>query len=376
MRESEIKFVKIPEFILSSGKKIKNVEVAYETHGTLDELKSNVILVFHALSGSAHISGTNSAFSENNSFWTDDCHLGWWDSFVGENKPIDSNKNFVICMNILGGCYGTTGPNSINSETGKPYGSSFPDISVEDMVRVQKKVLDILGVKKVKCVLGSSLGGYMALEFSFLFPNFTDKSVIIASAAKTSSLNKLHNFEQILAIENDSNFSNGDYYFSQKPTRGLMLARMIAAKSYVDIDTIAMRAREEIADSNDYDYCYKLNHHIESYMFHQSEKFTKRFDANTYLKICKAIQDFDIGKKYGNGNLKNAFSKITDSSLKFLVVTIDSDVCFYPSEQREIVNILHETAIDCTYMVVSSEKGHDSFLLEPEKYGFLKQFIG
>ena len=373
--ESGVQFVELPEFILSSGAQLKNVRVAYQTHGALNEKKDNAILVFHALSGSAHISGFNQSFSKQSPFWMDDCHKGWWDDFVGEGKVIDTTKNFVICQNVLGGCYGTTGPSSVNPETGKPYGSSFPDIEVGDIVLLQKKVLEVLGIEKLKCVIGSSMGGCNALEFLMHYGASVEKAVLVGCAARTSSLNKLLGFEQIVAIENDPSFNGGDYYGKAAPDKGLMLARMIAGKTYVDIETVALRAKEELILPDDYFYDYRLRHNIESYMFHQVQKFVRRFDANTYLKIVKAIQNFDLAKKYGNGVVANALSGLRQNSTRYLVVTIDSDICYYPQEQAELVSGLRWNALPCLHKIVNSNKGHDSFLIEPEKYGFVNDFL-
>ena len=366
--------IEIEEFPLSSGKRLEKISIAFETVGRLSEKKDNAVLVFHALSGSAHIAGINEEFSKECAFWTEENITGWWDGFVGNGKLIDSKENFVICMNILGGCYGTTGPSSTSPKTGKPYGSSFPEISIEDMARLQERVLERLGVEKLKAVIGSSMGGYIALEFCMLFGERVKKAIIIGSAASTSSLNKLHNLEQIIAIENDPNFNNGDYYGVQKPDKGLMLARMIGGKRYVDIDTINERAKKEVVLPSDYIYGYKLQHHVESYIFHQGKNFVKRFDANSYLLIVKAMQSFDLARKYGQGSLESAFSKMP-KGIEFLIVSIDSDVCYFTEEQDALVNALQANGVSCTFELVHSVKGHDSFLLEPERYYFLKDFL-
>jgi len=366
--------IEIEEFTLSSGKRLEKISVAFETLGKLSEAGDNAILVFHALSGSAHIAGENTEFAKDCAFWTEENFTGWWDGFVGNGKLIDSGKNFIVCMNILGGCYGTTGPSSPNPKTGVPYGSLFPEISIEDMARLQERVLKRLGVEKLKAVIGSSMGGYIALEFCMLFGERVEKAVIIGSAASTSSLNKLHNLEQIIAIENDPDFGNGDYYGRQRPDKGLMLARMIGGKRYVDIDTINERAKKEVILPGDYIYGYKLQHHVESYIFHQGKNFVKRFDANSYLLIVKAMQSFDLAGKYGSGSLENAFSRMP-KGIEFLIVSIDSDVCYFTEEQDALVNAFQANGIKCAFELVHSVKGHDSFLLEPERYYFLGNFI-
>ncbi len=367
-------FTELAEFALSNGKKLSSVKVAYETYGKLNKEKSNTILVFHALSGSQHIAGTNKGFGKQNRFWTEENHTGWWNGFVGKKKLVDTEKFFVICMNILGGCYGTTGPSTKNPKTGKPYGSSFPQIETEDMARLQKKCLEKMGIKKLHAVIGGSLGGMLALEFAILFPKQAKKIVVIGSSAKTSSLNTLHNIEQIFAIENDPNYKMGDYYSQEKPDKGLMLARIVAVKTYLDIATIAKRAKKETILPSDYFYNYRLSTPLESYMFHQGQKFVKRFDANTHITILRAMQKYDIPKKYGKGSLEKALSNL-EKSTEFLVVSIDSDVCFYPEEQKQIAQALRKNGIDCDSETVHSEKGHDSFLIEPEKYPFIKSFL-
>lgn len=375
MINSRIKFINVPEFELESGEKLFNIKVAYQTHGKLNGKKDNAILVFHALSGSAHIAGENKSFSKQNQFWTEDNYSGWWDSFVGEGKIVDTHKYFVICQNVLGGCYGTTGPSSVNSATNRPYGSEFSDLEISDMVRLQKIVLDKLEVNKLYCVIGSSLGGFMALEYCFLFGETVEKVVAVCCSAKISNLTKLQGFEQIIAIENDSNYNGGDYYSLDAPDKGLMLARIIAAKTYVDIDTIAERARKETTLPNDYFYDYRFRHNIESYVFHQGQKFVKRFDANSYLKIVKAIQGFDLAKKFGDGSLKKSFEKLKNNNTSYLVASISTDYCYYPEEQEAIFEAMRVNGLNCRYELVDSMKGHDSFLLEPEKYFFIKNFL-
>ncbi|MCR4368383.1 MAG: homoserine O-acetyltransferase [archaeon] len=369
---SEIRIIHVGDFSLENKKTLSNVEVAVQTHGTLNANGDNAVLVFHALSGSAHIAGFNSEFSKTSKFWSNECRIGWWDNFVGQGKTIDTQKKFVICQNLLGGCYGTTGPCSKNPATKKPYGSSFPDFSLKDAARLQKIVLEKIGVKKLDCIIGSSLGGHVALEFALEYPDFAKKAILIGTSARITFLNRLHCLEQIFAIENDPNYCNGDYYLAEPPTKGLALARMIAHKTYVDIDAIAERARKETVLPNDYFYNYKISHFIESYMYHQGKKFTERFDANTYLAFLKAILSFDPVKSKGGPGQK-IFSGLC--KMDFLVVSISSDVCYYPEEQEELASQLRGAGVRCDHLAVDSGKGHDSFLLEPEKYGFINDFL-
>jgi homoserine O-acetyltransferase len=362
------------KYLLESGESLPEVTLAYETFGRLNYDKSNAILIFHALSGSSHVAGVNKG--EGIPYWTEDNMVGWWDSFIGSGKIIDTDKFFVICSNCLGGCYGSTGPSTINPVIGNKYGGKFPQISIGDMAKAQKRLVDELGIKKLFAVIGGSMGGEEALEFSILYPAIVEKVMLIGSCAYTSRLNKVLNFEQIFAIEEDPNFNHGDYYDSKSPEKGLCLARMIAHKTYVDIVKIDERAKNEIVQKEDDLKLYRLKHKIESYMLHQGKKFVKRFDANTYLRILQAMQDFDLRKKYGNGDLVEAFKKLnTNPSIQFLVVTITSDVAFFPEEQEEMVRAFNIAGVRNKYQIVDSDKGHDSFLVETEKYGFIKEFL-
>lgn len=370
MFKTQTKFCRVatPEdpFVFTNGAVFEDLTVAYEAYGTLNEAGDNVVVVFHALSGSQHAAGEDCA-GPGVPFWTADCHRGWWGDFIGPRKPINTKRYFVICANYIGGCYGSTGPSSINPETGMPYGSSFPHISITDIVESQRRLLKALGVRRVLAVLGASMGGFCAMEYAVKYPDEVALVIPIATGVRATVLSKAMNFEQIYAIEEDRHYNGGDYYDGPRPVSGLRLARMISHKTYISLSVIQSRARKEVIQPSDVLAGYRLRHQVESYMLHQASKFVERFDANSYLRIVGAWQDFDLPVQVANGDLVKTFAPCVDQ--KWLVFTISSDVCFFPEEQVEIADALKANDIDHQHITVHSEKGHDSFLLEPDLYG-------
>jgi homoserine O-acetyltransferase len=354
-------------FVLEvSGKTFGPITLAYETYGKLNEARDNAVLVFHALSGSQHAAGYNPDPGPPLDIWTDECQVGWWDTFIGPGRALDTNQHFVVCANYLGSCYGSTGPSSVDPATGKRYGGRFPVLTLGDVVRTQLKLLDHLGIETLLAVTGGSLGGVMALDLAMRAPHRVRGVIPIAAGVRATTLHKLHNFEQIYAIETDPNYRDGDYYDAAPPRKGLILARMISHKSFVHLHVMEDRSRNEIMqDENDLGL-YRLQEQIESYMLHQGKKFVLRFDANTYLRIIQMWQRMDLPRDYGDGDLVRAIRRCRGQ--RFLVFTIDSDVCFWPEEQAEIAGALKDADIDYQYITVHSDKGHDSFLLEPELY--------
>ena len=352
-------------FELKSGANLTNFTLAYEIYGKLSENKDNAILLFHALSASQHAAGINDSVEGLSVEWDKECQTGWWEGFIGSGKALDTDKYCVICINYLGGCYGSTGPYSKNPETGKPYGSDFPRVSIKDIVNSQMELINHLGIKELHATVGSSLGGLMAISLAAQYPNKVKNIVALASGIKTSVLQRIHNLEQITAIESDKNFSNGDYYENDYPKEGLSLARMIGHKVFISLGTLEKRASKEIKKEEDSSW-YQIQSSIESYMLHQGQKFVKRFDANTYLRILDAWQSFDILDECGFNDYKEMFSRC--SHQKYLIFTINSDVCFYPHQQEELTTALSKGGITPIHITVHSEKGHDSFLLEPELF--------
>lgn len=354
-------------FVFRGGEQLDHVEIAYETYGELNGDGSNAILLFHAFSGSQHAAGTNPGV-EGNEFWTPECEPGWWDLFIGPGKALDTNRYCVVCANYLGGCYGTTGPPSINPETGRRYGSSFPHVTVQDMVKSQARLLDALGIGKLIAVVGPSTGGLGCVTFATLFPERVRLVVPIATGVRTTVLNRIILLEQILAIENDPKFRSGEYYESGSPETGLGLARMISHKTFVHLNAIERRASKDVVQPEDRFSWYRAHDHVESYMLHQGKKFTDRFDANTYLRICEMWSRFDPVIESEARNLVDLFRRSRDAGHEYLVFSIDEDYCFYPEEQAALVEALKEAEVSHLFLTVHSDKGHDSFLLEPDLY--------
>jgi homoserine O-acetyltransferase len=355
-------------FAFDSGALMDDLTLAYETYGALNPRKSNAILLFHALSGTQHAAGYCESVPGTGNRWTEDCKHGWWDLFIGPGKALDTNKFFIICANYLGGCYGSSGPTSINPATGKPYGPNFPQVSSADVVRSQVRLLDQLGITKLHAVLGNSIGGLLTLNLATMFPERVHLVISCASGLRTTVLSRLTVFEQVLAIENDPHFQGGNYDENKAPELGLALARMISHKTFVHLDAIERRARGEVVQRNNALGWYQLSHNVESYMLHQGRKFVKRFDANTYLRICNLWLRYDPLRAAGVESVDALFDISAAAGHKWLVFSIDSDFCFYPEEQAELVRALEDSQVPVMHITTHSDKGHDSFLLEPELY--------
>lgn len=384
-------------FELENGRELSQVRIAYKTWGELNKDRSNAILVFHALTGSHHASGVDQE-GPGTRLWKGEVQKGWWDDFLGPGKAVDTNKFFVICCNYLGGCYGSTGPADINPETGKPYGGDFPFPTVSDIVNSQLPVLEHLGIEKLLAIVGGSVGGFMAVDFAIRFPDRVHTVIPVATGLRATVLQKALNFEQIFAIGEDSNYNHGNYYDDpldekgrQGPWRGLALARMISHKTFVSLRVMEKRAKDTIIQPEDVLSGHSLEHKIESYLMHQGRKFVERFDANSYLRIINAWQSFDLPAKM-SGKLDRVSESVVDviKEYKFdkkeffvnnvpkmlepcqdqywMLFSIDSDVCFYPNEQKEISAGLKANDIRHLYITVNSDKGHDSFLLEPDLF--------
>ncbi|MBN1269362.1 MAG: homoserine O-acetyltransferase [Kiritimatiellae bacterium] len=363
-------------FPLQRGGKFGPITLAYETYGRLSAKRDNAILVFHALSGSQHAAGHNPSVPGIGKLWTEECRTGWWNGFIGPGKALDTRRFFVVCANYLGGCYGSTGPRSINPQTRKPYGGAFPRVSVSDIVDSQMALLDHLDIRRLHAVTGGSLGGMMALNLALRHPDRVEVVIPIACGLEVTTLQRIHNFEQIFAIEEDAAFNRGDYYDGPAPEKGLALARMIGHKTYVSLHTMASRARHEIVHRERELKLYELTHPLESYMLHQGQKFVRRFDANTYLRIMDAWQHVDLLKDAGARDWKSLFRRALGQ--RYLVFSIDSDVCYYPEEQADMVERLRDAGVPVKHITVHSDKGHDSFLVEPELYtpGLARAFAG
>ncbi|MEY4699073.1 MAG: homoserine O-acetyltransferase [Pseudomonadota bacterium] len=345
---------------LQSGASIANYNLVVETYGQLNAAKDNAVLICHALNASHHVAGVSATDPEN---------VGWWDNMVGPGKPVDTNHFFVIGVNNLGSCFGSTGPMSINPATQKPYGASFPVVTVEDWVNAQARVADHFGIKKFAAVMGGSLGGMQAMAWGMMYPDRVANCVVVASTPKLSAQNIAFNEVARSAILSDPDFHGGDYYaHNVKPRRGLRVARMIGHITYLSDDDMAEKFGRELkradGDSDAYNFSFDVEFEVESYLRYQGEKFADYFDANTYLLITRALDYFDPAKAHRN-NLSQA---MTDVSAKFLVVSFSTDWRFAPERSREIVKALLDNKLDVTYAEIDAPHGHDAFLLEDPRY--------
>ncbi|MEO8343242.1 MAG: homoserine O-acetyltransferase [Gallionella sp.] len=341
--------------VFRSGAVLPHYELAYETYGKLNADKSNAILICHALSGHHHVAGH---------YADDPKNTGWWDTMIGPGKPIDTDKFFVIGLNNLGGCHGSTGPSSINPQTGHAYGASFPVITVEDWVESQARLADLLGIRQFAAVIGGSLGGMQALQWSLAYPDRVRHVFAIAAAPRLTAQNIAFNDVARSAILTDPDFHGGDFYRHKVvPTRGLRLARMLGHITYLSDDAMADKFGRELR-SGRFSYNYDIEFEIESYLRYQGDKFAAYFDANTYLLMTKALDYFDPAHEFG-GDLNKAFSH---AKADFLVVSFTTDWRFSPQRSREIVRPLLHNRRNVSYAEITSTHGHDSFLMQDAYY--------
>lgn len=344
-----------------SGQEFGPIDVAYETYGELNDLKDNAILVLHALTGDAHAAGLR---------FDGDDKRGWWDDMIGPEKAFDTNKYFVICSNILGGCSGTTGPCSINPNTGKPFGLDFPVMTIEDTVKVQRELVDYFGIKEL-IVAGGSMGGMQALEWSISNSDIVKSVIIIASTARLSAQGIAFNAVGRNAILSDPNFNEGNYYGKVLPERGLSIARMVGHITYLCEEAMHNKFGRKLQGKDNFNFDFGVDFQVESYLEHQGQAFVERFDANSYLYITKAVDYFDLGKKFGS--LQKAFEK---SKANYLVMSFSSDWLFPTSQSKEITRALVKAGKDVSFCEIESPCGHDAFLLEFEtQTKIIKSFL-
>ena len=344
-------------FALVSGKRIAELTVAYEAYGELDADRANVIFICHALSGDAHVAGSHEG---------DPKSIGWWDEMVGPGKGIDTDHYHVICANILGGCKGTTGPSSMNPATGEPYGSSFPHITVADIVAVHALLLKQIGIKQVAAVIGASFGGMQVFEMALRYPEMVQRCVCIASAASLSAQALAFDIVGRAAITSDPKWEGGDYYASGRgPTDGLAQARKIGHITYLSTDMMTAKFGREKRGAGSHlagdGESFLSDFEVERYLDHQGDKFVGRFDANSYLYITQAMDDFDLVDSYGS--LDDAFSQL---QAKTLVVALTSDWLFPPEQSHEVATALLRKGLPVSYGVLNAPHGHDAFLVEVE----------
>jgi homoserine O-acetyltransferase len=351
---------------LRCGVSLPRFTLAYETYGRLNAARSNAVLLFHAMTGSQHAAGLNTNVPGLDGRWTDELHEGWWEGFIGPGQALDTRKLFVICVNYLGGCYGSTGPASLNPSTGKPWGPDFPVLRISDIVDSQIRLLDHLGIKTLHAVIGASIGGFLSLSLATRYPERVRVVIPIGTGVETTVFQRILNFEQITAIESDPHFKGGNYYGGSPPNTGLALARRIAHKTFISPEALRERARGEVVSTAPPFGWYEMNNPVESYMLHQGEKFVHRFDANSCLRILDAWQWFDLLAEADAPDFGALFARITGQ--EYLVFSIDSDFAFPRQEQGRLVHLLKKSHVPITWITVHSDKGHDSFLLEPKLY--------
>ncbi|MFN3333916.1 MAG: homoserine O-acetyltransferase [Caldilinea sp.] len=345
-------FAEDEPFCLESGESLSPVTLAYETYGALNADRSNAILICHALSGSAHAAG----FLDG-----DPTKLGWWEDCIGPGKAFDTDRFFVICSNVIGSCYGSTGPASIDPGTGKPYGLNFPVVTVGDMVRAQVKLIDHLGIDQLLCVAGGSMGGMQVLEWAARHPQRVRSAIPIATTAHHSPM--LIAFSEVgrQAIYADPAWNHGAYYDQpQKPDAGLAVARMVGHITYLSEESMQVKFGRRLQGLEKYGYEFDTEFEVESYLKYNGHKFTRRFDANSYLYVTKAMDYFDLTQP--TGSLAAAFANSTH--VKFLVISFTSDWLYPSYHSKQLVSALTAAGVDVTYLDVKSSWGHDAFLLE------------
>lgn len=342
---------------LHCGKTLSPVNIRYETYGKLNETKNNAILILHALTGDAHVAGYHS---------TDDKKPGWWDDMIGSGKAFDTDKYFIVCSNIIGGCQGSTGPQSINPATGKVYGLEFPVITISDMVNAQYRLMQHLKIEKWLAISGGSMGGMQALRWAVDYPEAVGSVIPIATTAKLSPQSIAFDWVGRQAIMSDPKWNNGDYG-DDIPEQGLAIARMVGHITYLSDKSMQQKFGRRLQEREEYSFDFSRNFQVESYLEYQGYRFVERFDANSYLYISRAMDYFDLSSD-GDGDLTKALSKCKST---FMVISFSSDWLFPSESSRELVKALRNNNIEVSYCDIQSEYGHDAFLLETETLGAL-----
>jgi homoserine O-acetyltransferase len=358
----ESSIVRFDSIALDNGATLAPVEIAYESYGQLNEAKSNAILVLHAFSGDAHAAGISHETGKP----------GWWDNMIGPGKAFDTNKYFVFCTNVLGGCRGTTGPASINCTTGKPFAMSFPVITIGDMVRLQKMLVDHFGIRKLLAVSGGSMGGMQALEWSVAYPDRVVSAIPIASTTRHSAQQIAFNEVGRQAIMADPDWNDGNYYEGQPPGRGLSVARMVGHITYMSDDSMREKFGRRLRDKDEFSFGFDVDFEVESYLRYRGSQFVNRFDANSYLYITKAMDYFDL-----TAGRRTLSAALEPAAARFLVISFSSD-WLYPSYQsQEIVRALRSLNRDVAYVELQANYGHDSFLVDvAEQANLVRGFLG
>ena len=349
---------------LDSGFNLKDFQIAFKTFGNLNANKDNAILICHALTGDQYVSETNPITKKD----------GWWSRMVGVNKPIDTNKYYVICSNVIGGCAGTTGPKEINFQTNAPYGREFPAVTVRDMVKIQNHLIETLSIEKLFAVVGGSMGAMQALQWTIDYPQKIQNVIHIAGALKHSAQNIAFHEVGRQAIMNDPNWNKGGYNKNNIiPERGLAVARMIAHITYLSDDAMHRKFGRKLQSRDIISFGFDADFQIESYLRYQGRSFVERFDANSYLYLTRAMDYFDLEKKFSTAI---EFSPIPNQHIRYLIISFTSDWLFPTSENRKIVKTLNYFTRNVSFTEIETDKGHDSFLLdEPELDSIIEGFL-
>lgn len=350
--------------LLENGQSLFQIHVRYETYGTLNAQKSNAIYLCHAFSGDAHAAGYHTE---------GDQYAGWWDNMVGAGKTFDTNKYFMICSNVLGGCMGTTGPGSVNPETNEPYAMEFPSITLGDMVNLQKLLIEHLGISRLIAVAGGSMGGMLALEWSVRFPEMVQSCIVLASTPRLTAQGIAFNAVGRNAIVSDPGWMNGRYYGHTKPSGGLAIARMVGHITYLSDESMRSKFGRRMKDTSMNTNLQQDLFEVEGYLLHQGSKFVERFDANTYIYLTRAMDWFDLGNDHGG--LKEAFRRA--KKVRYLIISFTSDWLFPTYQSKEMVFAMLREGCEASFTEIKSPYGHDAFLLEVSQQDkIIRSFLG
>jgi len=358
VKTQSITFAQPPEEMpLECGRSFGPITLAYETYGELSPAKDNAILILHALSGDAHAAGFNHLHERQ---------PGWWDIMIGPGKAFDTQKYFVICSNVIGGCKGSTGPSSIDPRTGRPYALTFPMVTIHDMVNTQRVLIDHMGIDQLLCAVGGSMGGMQVLQWVVSYPERIRLAIPIATTSKLSSQAIAFNEVGRQAIQSDPHWREGEYYGKAIPRRGLSIARMIGHITYLSEKSMHQKFGRKLQDKAEYGYDFRADFQVESYLRYKGDHFVDRFDANSYLYISKAMDYFDLAQP--DGKLEEAFANV---KAKFLVISFSSDWLFPSYQSKEIVSACRRVGAEAIYTEIQTDYGHDAFLLESEQISSL-----
>ena len=363
VEQKEFTFAEDHSFTFECGKPLGPLTLAYETYGELNAARDNAVLVCHALTGDAHLAGYHSG---------EDKKPGWWDLMVGPGKPLDTNRYFIICSNVLGGCMGSSGPTQIDPATERPFGLNFPMVTIGDMVAAQKKLVEHLGIDTLLAVIGGSMGGMQTLEWTLKYPDAMRTAVVLASTWQHTALSIAFNEVGRQAIMSDPDWNQGDYYGTSVPGHGLAVARMIGHITYLSDASMRQKFGRRLQDRCEISYGFDTDFQIQSYLQYQGRKFVDRFDANSFLYMTKACDYFNVADKWGAGSLTEAFAR---ARAMFMVVSFTSDWLYPTSQSKEMVQAMKKNSLDVSFCEIKADCGHDAFLLPNKRLNTLMRGV-